>query len=50
MAALGELYAALGVPVDGLLLALARLQELATKSYRDSSAPSSDVELLDAAF
>ena len=50
MAALGELYAALGVPVDGLLLALARLQELATKSYRDSSAPSSDEELLDAAF
>ena len=50
MAALGELYAALGVPVDGLLLALARLQELATKSYRDSSAPSSDVELLDEAF
>ena len=50
MAALGELYAALGVPVDGLLLALARLQELATKSYRDSSAPSPDVELLDAAF
>ena len=50
MAALGELYAALGVPVDGLLLALARLQELATKSYGDASAPSSDVELLDAAF
>ena len=50
MAALGELYAALGVPVDGLLLALARLQELATKSYGHSSAPSSDVELLDAAF
>jgi hypothetical protein len=50
MAALGELYTALGVPVDGLLLALARLQELATKSYMDSSAPSSDVELLDAAF
>ena len=50
MKALGELYAALGVPVDGLLLALARLQELATKSYRDSSAPSSDVELLDEAF
>ena len=50
MTALGELYAALGVPVDGLLLALARLQELATKSYGDSSAPSSDVELLDAAF
>ena len=50
MAALGELYAALGVPVDGLLLALARLQELATKSYGDSSAPSTDVELLDAAF
>ena len=50
MAALGELYAALGVPVDGLLLALARLQELATKSYRHSSAPSTDVELLDAAF
>ena len=50
MAALGELYAALGVPVDGLLLALARLQELATKNYGDASAPSSDVELLDAAF
>ena len=50
MAALGELYAALGVPVDGLLLALARLQELATKNYGDTSAPSSDVELLDAAF
>ena len=50
MEALGELYAALGVPVDGLLLALARLQELATKSYGDASAPSSDVELLDAAF
>ena len=50
MAALGELYAALGVPVDGLLLALARLQELAAQSYGDSSAPSSDVELLDAAF
>ena len=50
MTALGELYAALGVPVDGLLLALVRLQELATKSYGDSSAPSSDVELLDAAF
>ena len=50
MKALGELYAALGVPVDGLLLALARLQELATKSYRDSSAPSADLELLDEAF
>lgn len=49
MAALGELYAALGVPVDGLLLALARLQELATQSYRQA-APSTDAELLDAAF
>ena len=49
MAALGELYAALGVPVDGLLLALARLQELAFQSYREV-APSSDAELLDEAF
>ena len=49
MAALGELYAVLGVPVDGLLLALARLQELAAQSYSES-APSSDAELLDAAF
>ena len=49
MAALGELYAALGVPVDGLLLALARLQELGAQSYSES-APSSDVMLLDEAF
>ena len=49
MAALGELYAVLGVPVDGLLLALARLQELACQSYRQA-APSTDAELLDAAF
>ena len=49
MAALGELYAALGVPVDGLLLALARLQELGAQSYSES-APSSDVTLLDEAF
>ena len=49
MVALGELYAALGVPVDGLLLALARLQELAAQSYSES-APSSDVMLLDEAF
>ena len=49
MAALGELYAVLGVPVDGLLLALARLQELAAQSYSES-APSSDVTLLDEAF
>ena len=49
MVALGELYAALGVPVDGLLLALARLQELACQSYRQA-APSTDAELLDAAF
>ena len=49
MAALGELYAVLGVPVDGLLLALARLQELACQCYRQA-APSTDAELLDAAF
>ena len=35
--------------VDGLLLALARLQELACQCYRQA-APSTDAELLDAAF
>ena len=49
MAALGELYAALGVPVDGLLLALESLQQLACQSY-SQTAPQTDVGLLDAAF
>jgi len=49
MAALGELYAALGVPVDGLLLALHNLQQLAIRAYA-KQASSGEVRLLEQAF
>jgi len=49
MAALGELYAALGVPVDGLLLALHNLQQLSTRAYA-KQASSDEVMLLEQAF
>ena len=49
MEALGELYAALGVPVKGLLLALSSLHRLTCAAYA-RQAPEADVQLMHQAF